>query len=180
MKEESKKLLYVGSLIKRKGLDLLIESLKYVDSDYELRIVGDGSESEVENIKQLAQKNGVLDKIVFCGFKQDAELLKEYEKAFLFVFPTREDCFGLVLVEALAMGTPIIASKYADGAYDTIEDYKNGIIVDPYNEEEFGKTIENALNGKVCLNGNNKNIIDRFKFENTVHGYISAIDYVMK
>lgn len=94
MKEESKKLLYVGSLIKRKGLELLIESLKYVGSDYELRIVGDGSESEVENIKQLAQKNGVLDKIVFCGFKQDAELLKEYEKAFLWIGSCRGTCYG--------------------------------------------------------------------------------------
>lgn len=78
------------------------------------------------------------------------------------------------------MGTPIIASKYADGAYDIIEDYKNGIIVDPYNEEEFEKTIEKALNGKVCLNGDNKKIIDKFKFQNTVHGYISAINYVVK
>lgn len=54
--KEQKKLLYVGSLVKRKGLDLLIKALKYVDSNYELRIVGNGSESEVDNIKQLAQK----------------------------------------------------------------------------------------------------------------------------
>ena len=178
--KETKKILYVGSLIKRKGLDLLIKALKYVDSNYELRIVGNGSESEVDNIKRLAQKNGALDKIVFCGFKQDMELLKEYENASLFVLPTREDCFGLVLVEALAMGTPIIASKYADGAYDTIEDYKNGIIVDPYDEIKFGKTIESVLNGNVCLNGDDRNILDKFKFKNTIQGYVNAINYVIK
>lgn len=54
--KETKRLLYVGSLIKRKGVDLLIEALKYVDSDYELRIVGGGSEEEVNNIKCLATK----------------------------------------------------------------------------------------------------------------------------
>lgn len=177
--KETKRLLYVGSLIKRKGVDLLIEALKYVDSDYELRIVGGGSEEEVNNIKCLAQKEGILDKIVFCGFKQDRELVREYEKAFLFLLPTREDCFGLVLVEALAMRIPIIASKYADGAYDVIENYKNGIIVDPYNAKDFAKTIENVLKGKIFLSGDNENIINKFKFENTVHGYIDAIDYVM-
>lgn len=108
------------------------------------------------------------------------ELLKEYENASLFVLPTREDCFGLVLVEALAMGTPVIASKYADGAYDTIEDYKNGIIVDPYDEIKFGKTIESVLNGNVCLNGDDRNILDKFKFENTIQGYVNAINYVIK
>lgn len=175
-----KRLLYVGSMVKRKGLDLLIEALKYVNSDYELRIVGGGSKDEIDSIKHLAQKNGILEKVVFCGFKQDIELVKEYKEAFLFVLPSREDCFGLVLVEALAMGVPIIASKYADVAYDTIEEYKNGIIVDPYDKEKFAMAIESALNEKIFLNGNIENSINKFKFENTMQGYISAIDYVMK
>ena len=63
-----KRLLYVGSMVKRKGLDLLIEALKYVNSDYELRIVGGGSKDEIDSIKHLAQKNGILEKVVFCGF----------------------------------------------------------------------------------------------------------------
>ena len=56
---------------------------------------------------------------------------------------------------------------------------KNGIIVDPYNAKDFAKTIENVLKGKIFLSGDNENIINKFKFENTVHGYIDAIDYVM-
>lgn len=57
------------------------------------------------------------------------ELLEEYQKAQIFVLPTREDCFGLVLLEALCAEVPIISSKYADGAYDVIDEGKNAICI---------------------------------------------------
>lgn len=98
----------------------------------------------------------------------------------MFVFPTREDCFGLVLVEALCAGVPIISSKYADGAYDVIEEGKNGLLVDPYNAEEFGQKIESVLNGTIHLEGDDRALAEKFSFENVVKGYLDAIDYVMK
>ena len=163
-------LLYVGSMVKRKGLDLLIDALKFVKQDFRLRIVGNGNEYEISEIRRLAQSNGIENKIEFCGFK-DADM---------FVFPTREDCFGLVLVEALCAGVPIISSKYADGAYDVIEEGKNGLLVDPYNAEEFGQKIESVLNGTIHLEGDDRALAEKFSFENVVKGYLDAIDYVMK
>ena len=62
-------LLYVGSMVKRKGLDLLIEALKFVKHNFQLRIVGNGNETEIAEIRQIAQSNGIDKKIVFCGFK---------------------------------------------------------------------------------------------------------------
>ena len=108
------------------------------------------------------------------------ELLEEYRTAQIFIFPTREDCFGLVLVEALCAGLPIISSKYADGAYDVIEEGKNGILVDPYDVERFGLTIENVLNGTINLQRPSRALIEKFSFDNVVKGYIDAITFVMK
>lgn len=173
-------LLYVGSMVKRKGLDLLIDALKFVKQDFRLRIVGNGNEHEISEIRRLAQSNGIENKIEFCGFKQGNDLIQEYKDADMFVFPTREDCFGLVLVEALCAGVPIISSKYADGAYDVIEEGKNGLLVDPYNAEEFGQKIESVLNGTIHLEGDDRALAEKFSFENVVKGYLDAIDYVMK
>ena len=108
------------------------------------------------------------------------ELLEEYQKAQIFVLPTREDCFGLVLLEALCAEVPIISSKYADGAYDIVNEGKNGILVDPYDSKEFGSTINKVLKKEVSLDGKNNIIAGKFTFDEVSKVYINAIDYVLK
>lgn len=173
------RILYVGSMVKRKGLDLLISALRYVSCDYSLHIVGNGTDEEIDEMKMRAKNANVINSICFCGFKQGEELIEEYKKAQLFVLPTREDCFGLVLLEAFCMGVPIISSKYADGAYDIVEDGENGILVDPYDAKEFGAIIEKTILGKSFQKEKNKvNTIDKFAFDKVAQGYIDAIEYV--
>lgn len=177
-KPKAGRLLYVGSMIERKGLDLLIAALKHVKVDFCLHIVGNGSTEEIEKIKNLARKANVLDSIKICGFKQGEELIKEYQEAQVFVLPTREDCFGLVLLEAFCMGVPIISSKYADGAYDIIQENKNGIIIDPFDEITFGEKINDMLSG-VCITSQKRNsFIEKFSFKNVSEGYVKALKYV--
>ena len=117
--------------------------------------------------------------VEFCGFKQGKDLLEEYQYASVFVLPTREDCFGLVLLEAACTGTPIVTSKYADGAYDIITENVNGSIIDPYNAEEFGKTIESILRNPEKYRADKK-IFDKFSFESVSKGYVDAIEYTLK
>lgn len=169
------RILYVGSMIPRKGLDLLVEALPYVKCDFELRIVGNGTEEEVAGLKTAAEARGVLNRITFCGFLQGDALTEEYRKAQVFVLPTREDCFGLVLLEAMCAGVPIVASRYADGAYDTVLDGVNGCIADPFQPEQFGICIENTMN----MDFFDKNTIsaekDKFRFEAVSKGFLDAI-----
>ena len=106
-------------------------------------------------------------------------MLKHYADSDLFVLPTREDCFALVTLEAICSGLPIICSKYADGAYDLIEEGESGFIVDPYDEEDFAKCIENVLSNKeLCrkMQEKSKNVIEKFRFANIAKGYIDAIE----
>lgn len=119
-------IIVVGSLIKRKGIDLLLETLSSVTDVYKLVIVGDGPEKEL--LKKQSERLAIKEKIYFTGYLDKIHLLEEYSKSSIFVLPTREDCYALVILEAMCSGLPIISSKYADGAYDLIEEGKNGYI----------------------------------------------------
>ncbi len=175
-------ILYVGSMVERKGLDLLINALPYIKTQYKLRIVGNGTEEQQMELKKLIKSLDVTDKVEICGFKTGKQLQEEYSSASVFVLPTREDCFGLVLIEALCSYVPIVASKYADGAYDVIENNVNGRIIDPYNSQEFGEVLEEVLSNKKIQDAYSeasKQKISKFLFENTLHGYINCIKYVL-
>ena len=172
------RILYVGSMIPRKGLDLLVDALPYVNCDFELRIVGNGTEEEIKQLKAAAEQKGILDKLTFCGFLQGEKLTDEYRKAQVFVLPTREDCFGLVLLEAMCAGVPIVASKYADGAYDTVVEGVNGYIADPFQPQAFGQCIEKTMNIEFLQEETISAESARFTFEEVTKGFLNAIDKV--
>ncbi len=178
---DASKLLYVGSLIYRKGLDLLIDALSLVDKRYVLTIVGNGWEKE-GLIKQL-ESYGISDRVVFKDFLEGEELVNEYKNNDIFVLPTREDCFGLVINEAMAASMPVISSKYADGAYDLIEDGKNGFIANPYNKQEFADRISELIgNAEAVKNMGNYSYvkINDFSLDKTACMYIKAIETVLE
>lgn len=172
-------LLYVGSMVKRKGLDLLINALPYITCDYELRIVGNGSDIEKNMLQRLAEEKGVSGKITWVGFREGDDLIEEYGKAQVFVLPTREDCFALVLLEAMCAGLPIVSSQYADGAYEIVEEGINGYIADPYDEVEFARTIEKVLTSNKIKASALKASCEKFTFENVSLGYLAAIESVL-
>lgn len=175
------KLLYVGSLIERKGVDLLIRGLAACDNKrVKLVIVGGGRERD--NLVELAKELGVPDRIEFKGFLEGAALKECYRDAGAFVLPTREDCFGLVLIEAMCAGLPIIVSKYSDGAAETVTDGVNGYIIDPNDAKEFAGAIDRVFGndadkavrerfGKASYDAT-----DKFRFENVAVGYLEAIE----
>lgn len=175
------KILCVGSLIERKGVDLLLQALAKVESDYSLYLAGDGEEKVA--LKTLAEDLRISNKVHFLGQLNRAELLKHYADSDLFVFPTREDCFALVILEAMCAGLPIVCSKYADGAYDLIEENVNGLIVDPYDAEKFASSIDAILSDKELQNKmqtESGKVLDKFRFENIAKGYMAAIEECMK
>ena len=174
------RILYVGSMAKRKGLDLLINALANVREKFSLRVVGDGSEDDIQMLKCLAEKKGIVDKITWCGFKEGQTLLDEYCKAEVFVLPTREDCFGLVLVEAMCAKLPIIVSKYADGAYDVVREGVNGCIVDPFDAAVFGEAINKVLIDSKMRKSADEVSCEKFEFRNVVKGYLEAIEFAIK
>lgn len=125
--EDRLTLLFVGRLITRKGVDLAIQSIATTDNpNVELLIAGSG---RLENqLKRLARELEVVDRVRFLGYVPDEELPVLYSSADLTLFTSVYEGFGLVLLESLASGTPVIGPSVG-GIPDTLEDGTTGYIV---------------------------------------------------
>jgi glycosyltransferase involved in cell wall biosynthesis len=127
----SPRLLYVGGITERKGVDLLLRAFLLVAKrhpDSLLRIVGEGPLQP--RLERMATDSGVAGRVEFAGFVNYEEIHTEYARADIFILPTLEDAFGVVVVEALAAGVPVVCSPFA-GAADYLQDGETGFIVDP-------------------------------------------------
>lgn len=167
----------VGSLIQRKGIDLLLNALAIIkDRDWTLTLAGEGPEKEA--LAKQAEELGILQKIRFAGFIEGEKLRDLYAESSLFILPTREDCFGLVTLEAMCAGLPVISSKYADGAYDLIKEGVTGFIVDPYDEKQFSETVETLMDDPVKATEMGRAGKERskdFSFEKVSIGFMEAV-----
>ena len=174
--------LYVGSLIGRKGIDLLFDAIEKSTSDYKIWLVGSGS-NEAEYRQRVSNSERLAKTIVFKGYKEGEALMECYRQADFFVFPTREDCFALVLLEAAAAGLPILSSIYADGAYEIIEEGVNGYMADPFDAEAFGKKIDEIVGNddlaKTTISFN-RDMLKKFTFEETAKGYVEAVESALR
>lgn len=105
--EEKTTLLYVGRLGARKGLDLALRALAEVDDeDVELLIAGTGRHEET--LRELARELGIADQVQFLGYVPNENLPVLYSSSDIFLLPSEYEGFGLVLLEAMACGTPVI------------------------------------------------------------------------
>lgn len=133
-------LLSVGQFIHRKGYDLLLKAMKEVNESVEklrkietdqdgkeigLYIVGDHPTEEYLSI----QKELGLTNVHFVAFKRKEELAEYYKMADLFVLPTREDIWGLVINEAMAKGLPVVTTDKCVAGLELIQNGMNGQIV---------------------------------------------------
>jgi len=108
-KPEPFSILYVGQLIPRKGMDILLEALAMChEKNWQLTIVGDGPQRA--ELYEIATKLQIAHKVIFQGNRPNSEAVKEMYKADLLVLPSRWDGWGAVVNEALMVGTPVICS----------------------------------------------------------------------
>lgn len=129
--DEKSYFLIVSRLVPYKKVDLAIEAFN--ENGLPLVIVGTGSEKA--KLKKMANKN-----IKFVGFVSEPKLKTYYKNSIALIFPQKED-FGLVAVEALSYGKPIIAYK-AGGALDIVIENKNGIYFKRQDVKSLNAAIE--------------------------------------
>jgi glycosyltransferase involved in cell wall biosynthesis len=116
----------VGSLIHRKGFDLLIQALACQSSDYYLCVIGDGEDAE--KLKALTNNLGLMNRVRFLGNCANPAPL--YHNADMLVMPSRQEAFGLVLLEAGIYGLPAVATRVG-GIPEVIIDRETGLLVSP-------------------------------------------------
>ncbi len=111
------KILFLSRLHPKKGVELLLEAvalLRDQNKNVELLIAGPGEADYVSRLKQIGVQLGLQDSTHFLGMVRGEIKLSLYELADVFVLPTHQENFGLVLPEALACGTPVVTTRGTD------------------------------------------------------------------
>lgn len=141
-KEYDKIVCFAGRLAKNKGIDILLNSAQIYEKENVLTLIA-GNGNEYDALYTQTQELG-LKNIVFLGDRNHDDLRKMYSISDVCVIPSREEAFGLVALEALACGTPVVATKQG-GLPDFItEDV--GVLVEKENVEELANGIIKVLN----------------------------------
>lgn len=152
---------FVGSLVKRKGVDLLMEAFKMIKDDkLKLLIIGRG---ELENVVKRTVKED--ERIDFLGYKENS--LSYIKASDLFILPSFSEGIPNVIIEALACETPVIATD-VDGIPEIIKHKKNGLLIKPGNPRLIKEAIEFAIKNYSEMKNfseEGKKIIDLFKKE---------------
>ena len=137
-------LLYVGRMSREKGLEFLIDAFAHIaerNPKTVLMLVGRGP--HVKAVQELVQSLRIQDRVIFIGAVPNEKVPHFMAAADLFVFPSRLETQGLVLIEAMATGTPVVA-LHATGSDDVMADTGAGVLVQP-DEVAFAETILGML-----------------------------------
>ncbi|OGZ66108.1 MAG: hypothetical protein A3D34_02965 [Candidatus Staskawiczbacteria bacterium RIFCSPHIGHO2_02_FULL_33_16] len=137
-------ILMVGRLSKTKDQPTLFRALSIIlkKQPAHLVIVGDGTEKL--KLINLATQLNLTENIAFLGFQDNP--YKYMKRASVFVLSSLQEGFGNVIVEAMACGTPVVATNCASGPSEIIQDRINGLLVAPQNEEALASLIIKVLN----------------------------------
>ena len=124
------RLLYVGRLDPRKGVDTVVRSLAHLPPEATLTVVGGGDDREQRRLGGIADEVGVADRIVFAGERDRAQLVDAYGETDVVVFPVRwNEPWGLVPLEAMARARPVVATGRG-GSAEYLRDDENCLLFD--------------------------------------------------
>lgn len=175
--KEKKMIFSVGQMIHRKGFDILLKAFSEVHGDVGLYIAGGFPTDEY---KDIIRRNNISN-VHFVGFMSKRELSNYYKAADLFVLPTREDIWGLVIIEALGFGVPVITTNRCNAGLELIEKGVNGVIVSVESSKEISEAInkflkkENEKIAKKCLTS-----VKEYTFENMVNKHLELFSKIME
>jgi len=133
--------LFVGRLVYYKGCKVLIEAFQSV-RDAELVMVGSGE--LYDELNQIVKNKGMESSVTFLGNITDEALTKEFQKCDVFVLPSifKSEAFGLVQLEAMVYGKPVINTKLPSGVPYVSLHRQTGLTVEPENTQELAKAMQ--------------------------------------
>lgn len=177
---ESKKgksvyLLYVGVLEDRRNILFMIDVLKKVvdqNNNVKLVMIGKGQQEYVNLCFEKIQQYHLEEYVIYKESLPQDELSSVYHVCDIFLLPTKYEIFGMVLLEAMSFGLPVISS-YNGGSSTIIEDGKNGIIVRSFSEDEWAHQILNVAENDIMRSSISsiakETAKERFSWSSIVH-----------
>lgn len=165
-------ILFVGRIEPLKGVDILINAAAMLESDVDCSVLivgGDESSAErVEELQGLAKDLGIAHRVAFVGAVDHDKLPLFYNAADVCVVPSHYESFGLVAVEAMACGVPVVASRVG-GLTGTVKDGETGYLVPWLCPEPFAARIEMLLENDSLRRGLGeaaREAVGRYRWEN--------------
>lgn len=183
---DSPLVLYASKLTKRKHAPMLVRAFceacrtALVRSEPHLIIVGDGEDRSV--VEKIISKN-TFSNVTLAGFKNQSELVGYYSAADVFVLPSENEPWGLVVNEAMVSGTAIIASNEVGSVFDLVQDSENGFVIDV-------QGMESALVEKLTycfanprhlerMKAKSRELISKWSYQEDIEGVCEAVEGVV-
>jgi glycosyltransferase involved in cell wall biosynthesis len=136
-------ILFVGTMEPRKNLEGLLHAFRLSELAHQYRLVVVGAKGwKTEGVFQTVEKLGLTDSVTFTGFIPDDELCALYRSATLFCYPTFDEGFGLPVLEAMACGCPVVASKIP-----AIEEVGGDapLYIDPKSKQSMASALQTVV-----------------------------------
>ncbi len=154
-------ILFVGRLNYYKGLGYLAEAMKDVEA--KLIIIGEGPEKK--NLEFRIKNLKLEDKIYFLPFQLRKELINFYKACSVFVLPSifKSEAFGLVLIEAMSCGKPVISTELGTGTSFVNQNGVTGFVVPPKNSKALSQAIQKIIENKKLAEEFGQNGVKRVK-----------------
>lgn len=184
----------VGRITRWKAQDYFLEAVSILVKKYpdlKIMVVGDcveGTDKEYkesgkfkEELKEIVLKFGLSSNVIFTGFRKDAcHIIKLFD---VFVLPSIEEPFGMVLLEAMVQGVPIVATN-AGGVPEIILDGKEGVLVPPRQPQKMADAIEKIMTNKEAAKNLARNglirVRDNFSIKTSVRNIESIYEELLK
>lgn len=158
-----------------KGFDRVIAALPALLSGIpELVYVVAGDGAGRHELAALARAAGVAERVVFTGFVRDEEKAAHYRLADAFVLPSLGEGFGIVLIEAMACGIPVVASRL-DGGREAVQGGMLGVLVDPESPDDIRRGIGEALSRPKGVRPAGLEVFSSAAFERRAHAILDEL-----
>ena len=169
---------YVGKLVEVKGIDILLKAASIYQSENILTlIVGEGI--LLEKLKEMAKQLKIKN-VVFLGNKSQDMLREIYNISNVVVVPSRSEAFGLVVIESLACGTPVIGSNV--GGIPDIINKKLGILFESEDYITLSKNIQDVIDNNIIFDSNyiSKYVLDNYSQDKYIDKVIDIYKKIKK
>jgi glycogen(starch) synthase len=161
--DDERIVLYVGRIVEEKGVNVLIGAVPLIARSgvpVKLLVVGDGYASD--RMKRIAWELGIYDRVFFTGYVDDAELERIYSIADAQAVPSLYEPFGIVALEGMARGVPIVASD-TGGLAEIVDNERTGLKVPPDNSVELSAALRRLLVDKKLSETLKQNALDEVR-----------------
>lgn len=173
---EDKVIISVGQFIPRKGYDILLKAIRNFDTSVGVYIIGGKPTQEYINI--ISEFNNI-NQIHFIEFSSKEKIFDYFSSSDIFVLPTREDIWGLVINEAMANALPIITTNRCIAGTELIKNNYNGYVIEVDDYVSLKNKLQILINDELLCNSmanNTLSIIEKYTIENMVKTHLDIFE----